>query len=301
MKIGYPCMNRSLECTSASTFRLKSFSESRLIETVARNLECLDRILRFNIAHGLLFFRITSDLVPFASHPVMTLDWRDRFRGEFSRIGSFIRGRGIRISMHPDQFTLINSPDEGIFDRSARELLYHAEVLDLLELERSAKIQIHAGGVYGDKQESMRRFVRRFAMLDRAVRDRLVIENDDRYYTVGDCLRLHGETGIPVLLDSLHHHVNSSVGPLRDIMPRTAATWAEHDGIPMADYSSQSPGERPGKHAESIDIDDFTAFVEETRPFDLDIMLEIKDKERSALRALAAVSGDPRLSPAESL
>jgi UV DNA damage endonuclease len=295
MKIGYACLNRTVGCTSASTFRLKSLTEERLLETVARNLDCLDRTLRFNVEHGLLFFRITSDLVPFASHPALTVDWPVRFRGEFARIGTFIRERGLRISMHPDQFTLINSPDGEIFDRSARELLYHSRVLDLLELDRTAKIQIHAGGVYGDKEASMRRFTERYAQLDRAVRDRLVVENDDRLYTLGDCLRLHNETGIPVLLDSLHHLINPSDGSMHEAVERAASTWAERDGLPLADYSSQMPGRRPGKHRESLDPEDFAVFLEATRPVDLDIMLEIKDKERSALAALAVASGDSRL------
>ena len=151
MKIGYPCLNLTIGCKASRTFRLKSFSEQRLIETVADNLDCLMHILRWNVERRILFFRITSDLVPFASHPVCRFDWLGHFRETFARIGAFIRSHNIRISMHPDPFTLINSRDEAIFERSCRELLYHAQVLDAMELDRTAKIQIHVGGVYGDK------------------------------------------------------------------------------------------------------------------------------------------------------
>ena len=132
MKIGYPCLNRTIGCKADRTFRLKSYSEERLIETVANNLACLEEILRHNVAMRVLFFRITSDLVPFASHPVCRFDWQGHFREQFTRLGAFIREHDIRISMHPDQFTLINSLDEAIFERSRRELLYHAQVLDAL-------------------------------------------------------------------------------------------------------------------------------------------------------------------------
>jgi UV DNA damage endonuclease len=105
-KIGYPCINLTIGCKSDKTFRLKSYSERRLIETVNNNLDCLLRILKFNVQHDLLFFRITSDLVPFASHPICKFNWQNYFRSKFEYIGEFIRKNEIRISMHPDQFTL---------------------------------------------------------------------------------------------------------------------------------------------------------------------------------------------------
>jgi UV DNA damage endonuclease len=295
MKIGYPCINRTLECRGNRTFRLQSYSEKRLVETVENNLDCLAAILEFNRRRGLLFFRITSDLVPFASHPVCTLPWQRRFREKLGEIGASVRKCGMRISMHPDQFTLINSPDEAIFERSVRELSYHAAILDLMELDRTAKIQIHAGGVYGDREKSLRRFARRHAKLDAALRRRLVVENDDRCYTLRDCLRLHDETGIPVLFDVFHHIVKGSGEPIREAVAAAGGTWKKTDGLPMLDYSTQRPGERRGVHADSIDLGDFRRFLAETRPCDFDLMLEIKEKERSALKALKAAAGDGRL------
>lgn len=294
MKIGYPCINLSLGCKGDRTFRLKSYTEERLIRTVQNNLNCTEEILRFNVKHHILFFRITSDLIPFASHPICQFHWQAFFQDTFRQIGDFIKRHGIRISMHPDQFTLINSLDIEIFERSLNELSYHAQVLDLMGLDTSAKIQIHVGGVYGDKEKSITRFIERFVLLDERMKKRLVVENDDRSYRVEDCLRIHAETSIPVLFDALHHEANNSGKTVREVFGPVSKTWNQGDGLPMVDYSSQRRGELKGRHAQSIDPKAFKEFLEETAPFDFDLMLEIKDKEKSCLKAIEIASDDPR-------
>ena len=243
----------------------------------------------------MLFFRITSGMVPFASHPVCTFPWRMHFADEFRRIGEYIRSYRFRISMHPDQFVLLTTPDIGVLERSIADLTYQSQVLDLLGLDDSAKLQIHMGGVYHDKTASMERFIKNYEGLDETIRRRLVIENDERLYTISDCLAIHERTGIPVLFDVFHHAINNSGEQNRDLLALLNNTWKRDDGIPMIDYSSQQAGKRAGAHTESIDLEDFRSFLQSTVPFDIDIMLEIKDKEKSALAALVLACDDPRL------
>jgi UV DNA damage endonuclease len=197
--------------------------------------------------------------------------------------------------MHPDQFVLINSPDRTINKRSVRELEYHAEILDLMGLEVDAKIQIHVGGVYGDKPASTKRFLSRYKTLPRSIKRRLVIENDDKLYNLADCVRISEEVSVPVVFDYFHHSVNYGDNYVDRAFDLFANTWGIYDGIPMVDYSSQAPGERKGIHVESINVANFKKFLEESMPFDFDVMLEIKDKEASALKAIRAARKDPRL------
>ena len=296
MKIGYPCINTEIDCLSSRTFRLKSYSEKRLVETVESNLSCLAKILSFNVEHTLLFFRITSDLIPLASHPICTFNWQKHFAEQFQEIGYLIKNHGVRISMHPDQFTIINSLDNKVLKNSVRELFYHAQVLDLMELDNSAKIQIHVGGVYKDKKKSIARFTQRFKKLDEIVKKRLVVENDDSRYNLRDCLEINSLTTIPVLFDIFHHEVNTSGESLKKAFELFTKTWENEDGLPMVDYSSQKIGYKIGRHAETINSKYFREFLEETRPFDFDVMLEIKDKQKSALKAIEIASQDARFS-----
>jgi UV DNA damage endonuclease len=294
MKVGYPCINWTIGCKGDRTFRLKSYSEERLIDTARNNLDCLLQMLRFNVEHNILFFRITSDLIPFASHAVCRFDWPSYFRGEFQEIGSYINHHDIRISMHPGQFTVLNTPDSSILENSKRELLYHVRVLNAMGLDSTAKVQMHVGGVYGDRRGGILRFMERYGCLDERIKKRLVIENDERNYSLSDCLRIHAETGIPVLFDVFHHELrNSGEGP-DEAFALFTRTWKTEDGIPMVDYSHRGTERLNSRHSDSLAVERFERFLEETKPFDYDVMFEIKDKEKSVLKVLPILVGDPR-------
>jgi UV DNA damage endonuclease len=297
LKIGYPCINNSIPRNAPSTFRLASYSENRLVQTVKSNLMHLNQILKYNVQNNLLFFRISSDFIPFASHPICKLNWYRIFRSEFEQIGDFIKSRNIRISMHPDQFVILNSPNTKIVENSIKELKYHSSILDAMCLDETAKIQIHVGGVYKNKQEAIDRFVGTFIdinkFVDSSIKKRLVIENDDRLYSLIDCLSINQETGIPIVFDVFHHELLNNDEPLREALQKATSTWkTSYDGLPIVDYSSQNKvngGEgkgRRGRHTETIDLILFNRFLKEIHELDFDIMLEIKDKEKSALKTL---------------
>ncbi len=277
-----------MDCTPNMTFRLSNYSEILLKEKISSNLDCLKKTLEYNVKNRLFFFRIGSGLIPFASHEVCKFNWREEFKEKFKKIGSFIKKNHIRISMHPDQFVLINSSKKEIVKRSFAELEYHCDVLDLMELDESAKVQIHVGGVYGDKASAIKRFIENYKILSENVKKRLCIENEERMYSLKDCLEIHEKIGIPIIFDFFHHSLNNHGEKIFEGLKLVKETWKKRDGIPIADYSSQKKEGRFGAHTESIDLEDFKKTLNEIKisGVDIDIMLEIKDKEKSGLRAL---------------
>ncbi len=290
MKIGYPCINNSIGCTANKTFRLKNYSKKNLIEKIQANLTCLQKTLKYNLKHNLLFFRIGSRLVPFASHPICKFNWQKYFAADFRKIGVFIKKHQMRISMHPDQFVLINALDKNIVKRSAKELAYHCQVLDAMELNKQAKVQIHIGGVYGNKKKAMERFIEQYKKLPAFIKKRLVIENDEKLYSLKDCLAVFKKTSIPIVLDIFHHQCLNNNEPVSKALLATSQTWKKSDGKLMADFSHQKKNARIGSHAEHINLNYFQKFLQQAKGLNFDIILEIKDKEKSALKAIKLIA-----------
>lgn len=286
MRLGYPCSNLTLGISASRTFRLASYSDERLIETVTENLEALETILEWNRDHDIRFFRISSATIPFASHPVMSVNWQERFSDHLARIGQFIKRHDMRINVHPGQYILLNSPRTEIVERSVGELAYHADLLDLMNLDATHKIQIHTGGVYGDRDAATVRFIERYQALPDRIRSRLMIENDERQFALADNMRIHDATGVPLLFDIFHHQLFNHGEPLDQALSIVMPTWDGH-GAPMVDYSSQHTERQSGAHTISIALDDFAPVAELLHDREVDVMLEIKDKEASVLKAMA--------------
>jgi UV DNA damage endonuclease len=239
-----------------------------------------------------MFFRISSGIIPFASHPICKFNWKDYFKSDFTKIGQLIKKHNIRISMHPDQFVLINSKNQDIVANSVKELEYHTELLDIMGLDHSAKVQIHIGGVYGDKERSKKQFIENYKnLLSGEIKERLVIENDDHLYNLKDCIEMHRYTNIPILFDVFHHICFDSNLPVNDALQRASSTWNHSkDGIMMIDYSNQEPNQRKGKHSNTLDIKQFEKFILSVSNCDFDIILELKDKEKSAQKAIKVIN-----------
>jgi UV DNA damage endonuclease len=290
IRIGYACINTKLASPNR-TCRLKNATPEKILELASANIEALQPILEWNAAHGIELFRITSDLIPFGSHPVNTVPWWRILQPQFARLGELIAKQRLRVSMHPGQFTILNSPRPEVVANSVKELEYHAAVLEALGVDDSHKIVIHLGGIYEDKRESLSRFIENCRGLDRRIKGRLVIENDERCYTVADALGASKAIGVPVVFDVFHHLWNPALEQLsvRSIIGLAAKTWGKRDGRVKIHYSNQWPGGSAGAHSKSISVGKFLQFYETIHDLDLDIMLEVKDKQQSVLKLSQAL------------
>ena len=284
-RIGYACINTKLPSPNR-TCRLKNATPDKILELSSTNLEALQSIVEWNAARGIELFRISSDVIPFGSHPINQVPWARILEPQFARLRAFIGEKRLRVSMHPGQYTVLNSLRPEVIESSIRDLEYHATLLEALGVDESHKMVIHLGGIYDDKRNSLKRFIETCRALDRRIKARLVIENDERCYTIADALGASKAIGVPVVFDVFHHAWNPALErhSLRSIIQLAAKTWSKRDGRVKIHYSNQWPGEPAGTHSKSISVRKFLQFYETVHDLDLDIMLEVKDKQESVLK-----------------
>jgi UV DNA damage endonuclease len=275
----------SLAASTNRTCRLAKATPARLRELIDANLHDLERVLAFNVQAGVRMYRISSKLIPFASHPVNTVPWWDEYGDTLARIGAFARRHDIRVSMHPGQYTVLSTPDTKTLDASLREVEWHMRLLDSLGVDGASKVVLHLGGTYDDKEAALGRFIKVVERMPDGWRRRLVVENDERSYTVTDALAVSRRTGLPVVFDYLHHRINPGDLDWREAMAQALATWRqESDGVPKAHFSSQQLGGRPGAHDDWVHADEFARFLAGAPEVEFDCMLEAKQKDMALFR-----------------
>jgi len=284
-RLGYACLSTEHGNLSPRGVILRNASPERLRELIKLNLMNLAALLRFNAARDIRFFRISSDVIPFASHPVNEMAWWREFASELREIAVIIRREDIRVSMHVGPYTVLSSPNSQTLAASIADLEYHVRFLDAVSFDLTHKIIVHGGGVYGDKAASMQRWSENVQRLPVNIRNRLTIENDERLYGSADALALSRDVGIPWVFDVFHHRVFA--GENADVLEPfelAAATWSPSDGVPKIHYSSQAKDSRPGAHADYVLSAEFEVFLSLTRDTpDFDCMLEAKAKDCALL------------------
>lgn len=291
MNIGYACLTLGVSGTKQRTCTLKNATPDVLSTLIRLNLEALDNILDYNLQNGINLFRVSSNIIPFGAHPVNTLKWWEEFHDQLKEIGHKALSNGIRLSMHPGQYTVLNSPHEAVVMRAVEDLRYHALFLDAMGLGKEHKIILHIGGIYGDKTAAVKRFTEQYRCLDENILQRLVIENDDRHYNISEVLSIGLTEGIPVVFDNLHNQVNpDDTQTEMEWIAACAKTWKAEDGLQKIHYSQQDTGKRPGSHSATLDVDDFLQFYADIRNHKVDIMVEVKDKNLSAVKCLNAIA-----------
>ncbi|MBP7276238.1 MAG: UV DNA damage repair endonuclease UvsE [Kiritimatiellae bacterium] len=255
----------------------------RLAELCAANADALYEALRYCAAHGIGSFRIGSSIMPVKTHPTAGYDAAELPGAEdvvarFRRCGAFAREHGIRTGFHPDQFVVLNSPDEEIVQRSIRDLESQAEIA---EWTHADTINIHGGGGYGDKPAALDRFRRNLDRLSPRARRRVTVENDDRVFTPSDLYPVCRADGIPLVYDAHHHRCLNDGWTVGEATERARETWNRE---PLFHISSPIHGWRgphPERHHDFIQPRDIPSVWLD---LSLTVEVEAKAKEQAVLR-----------------
>ncbi len=254
----------------------------KISEICLHNCTSLLHAVKYCNSNGIKAFRILSPLLPRYTHPEIGYYLEKLPNFEYlirtlSTVKEFSKKNDIRLSFHPDQFVVINSLNETIQKKSIEELKYQGL---LAELVGADVINIHAGGQYGNKKESLERFIRAIELLPEKVRSRLTIENDDINYTVKDLLPVSKKTHLPLVYDVHHHRCNPDGFSIQEATQVCINTWEKVKKEPYFHISSPKNGWNngdPKPHDDYINFSDFPIEWLKIGPFTLDI--EAKAKE----------------------
>ena len=270
------------------------------------SLEYVDAILDHLHKRRIPMYRLSSDLAPYATHPDMP-----QFHGmvaesdaELRALGAKAKALDIRLSFHPSQYVLLNSPDPELTRKSIWDLTSQADMLDRMELGPEAVMVTHVGGAYGDTEASRARWAAAWPTLPEPVRRRLVLEHDDIRFSAADTLWVHEQTGVRLIFDYQHHWCLNPAGlDAIDVLRRMLATWPDgqrpkiHFSSPRTELRELVRTDRKTKrkkkvlvppiwtgHADFTNPFEFARFMRDASGLVFDVMLEGKSKDISLLK-----------------
>jgi len=294
--MGYACINMNLSnskprITTNRSMIKRTFTEKGLpyaSELTLQNCKDLLTILKWNKDNGFDFFRMSSDIIPWASeYNICDLPDYEEIKNVLKECGDFATENLMRITTHPGPFNVLTSPHEHVVENCIKDLSIHGEVFDMMGLSRTPynKINIHIGGVYGDKVSAMERFCKNFHRLPESVKSRLTVENDDKasMYSVQDLYDgVYKVIGIPIVFDYHHHTFNTGDLSEQQALELAMSTWGNI--VPVVHYSEsrqreqEDPKIRPQAHSDYV-IDYIDTYGNK-----VDIMVEAKHKELAVLK-----------------
>ena len=306
---GYACINMQLsypteyggkpkktEPITTNRSMIRSTFEKRGVayasQLALQNVKDLFKILVWNNQNGYKFYRMSSDIMPWASdYRFEQLPDHDQIVSVLRRCGEFAAANNLRLTAHPGPFNKLASSDERVIQQTVRDLEIHGWIHDKLNLPQSpwGKINIHVGATYGDKNKASDSFCRNFDRLSDSVKTRLTVENDDKtsLYSTADLYNLiHKKIGIPIVFDYHHHSLCDGGQSESDALLLAASTW--EDVKPVVHYSESRSIEQKNPKIKPQAHSDYVLSLPNNHGVEFDCMIEAKMKELAVASVLRA-------------
>ena len=289
IRLGYACVPVTLPITSSHALTYTNYKKlgdkanKKLNEVIISNFEGLENILKYNIKNDVVFFRMTSELIPLLTHPNVNYDFFDKYKDYYKRIGNIIKENNLRVDMHPSNYTVLNSINEDVLTSTINILKNYHKMYEYMEIE--SKLVLHVGSKANGKKESIKRFIENFNKLDKEIKDLIVLENDDKSFNIRNVLSICEKLNIPMVLDYHHFKVNRNNELIEDYIQRIFNTWTT---TPKIHFSSPKDKKNKRSHSDYINSDDFISFLEKIKftNQDFDVMIEAKQNDDALFRLI---------------
>ena len=224
----------------------RDVAEQKLWDLMVGNIEATRKLVeRVSQLDGpLRMVRISSDILPAYTHADFADYWKQPSvvsyaEKEFARVGDIARANNVRLSMHPGQFTVLASENDGIVERSIAEFEYHADMARMMGYGKKFqdfKINVHISGKRGP--DGIRAAYKR---LSPEARNCITIENEENSHGLDACLTISDL--VPIVLDIHHHWIKTGdyIQPMDDSVSRVVDSWrgvrpTMHYSVSREDY-----------------------------------------------------------------
>ncbi len=285
ISLGYACRSETLEnITTSTNYTYTSYAkekdDKKLDRIIISNLLALKEILIYNIKNNIHFYRLSSNLIPLATKEEVHFDYTTRYHTYYDSIANLICKGNLRVDFHPSEYCVLNSVKEEVVKASVEILKYHYRILENLKIKDKVLI-LHVGSNVFGKRNSLIRFIHNFKRLPKEIQECIVLENDDKVFTVEDILYLSDVLKVPVCLDYHHYLCNKSTLDYEKIINSWSTTPKMHFSSPKSKLKKEFRS-----HHDYIDSDQFIAFLESIKHLDcdIDIMIEAKKKDEALFR-----------------
>lgn len=303
VRLGFVAM--SMELQNASPSKTMTFSQfeklqdrdaaiGKLERIAASNLETTLRLLKHCVASEVHFYRLTSKLVPLATHEALIgWDYMLPLRSKLSEIGAFVKEHNMRIDFHPDHFVLINSLKPDVLRNSIVTLKMHHNLLEGMQVDPTHRCVMHVGGNYKETDKSLERFVDNWMLVPNDIQQMIMLENDDTSFMLEDTLYLCEKLGIPLVFDYHHHLAHHRDANWQQYWERVIQTWNQSP-LPIKMHISSPKSDKAFRHhADYVDMKMFFRFLSEIKGSvpQIDCMIEAKQKDAALFRLMEEIRG----------
>ncbi len=289
IRLGYVAISKTLDnITTSSTITYTNFKKEKDYEKIDKivksNFENLIKVINYNIKNNIHFYRLTSKLIPLATHKEVQFEYINKYRMYYDKISKLINDSNMRVDVHPDQFCVLNSTNMDVLENTIRILEYHYNILNALKIKNKI-IVLHVGSSVFGKEKSISRFINNFKKLPKYIQNCIALENDDKIYNPDDVLKICKKLNIPFVLD-YHHQICNPCKDIDVILGDILNTWKEI--TPKMHFSSPKNNTRKDyrSHNDFIFCEDFINFINKVKKYEtnIDIMLEAKEKDNALFK-----------------